>query len=118
MGRLDLLAGIIGSDGHLSKQQPAVYVINKDKKFLENTVKPLLEEFTNKQVKLKFRTDGFGKGNYWIQVYSPWLWKILIKKYRIPPGKKSTIVEPPHLTTNEEKIDFFRGWFAGDGSYG
>jgi len=31
MGRLDLLAGIIGSDGHLSKQQPAVYVINKDR---------------------------------------------------------------------------------------
>ena len=38
------------------------------------------------------------------------------KKYRIPPGKKSTIVEPPNLATNEEKIDFFRGWFAGDGS--
>ena len=37
------------------------------------------------------------------------------KNYNIPIGAKSLTIEPPELP-KEERLDFFRGWTAGDGS--
>ena len=37
------------------------------------------------------------------------------ERFNIPAGKKSGKILPPNLQTNEERLDFISGWFAGDG---
>jgi hypothetical protein len=46
MGDLALLAGIVGSDGHIAKDEPQVIITNKNLDFIERTVVPLIIKFT------------------------------------------------------------------------
>lgn len=115
MPEIDVLAGIIGSDGHLEKNQAVIRIINKDLNFLEKTVKPILNSLGISS-KPKFRSSGFGSGKFVVAFTSQELWKLMQEKFNIPTGKKSEKIEPPTLTTNQEKVDFLRGWIAGDGS--
>ncbi len=116
MSELDLLAGIIGSDGHLDKDQPAVRIVNKNKKFLEEITKPILEKFTGKKIKITNSISGFGKKRFLIIVYDRKLWKIMNEKYGIPSGNKSTNIKLPENISQKAKMNFLLGWISGDGS--
>ncbi len=116
MSELDLLAGIIGSDGHLDKDQPVIRIINKNKEFLEEIAKPILEKFTGKKIKLSNSISGFGKKRYLIIVYDRRLWKVMNEKYGIPAGNKSTKIRLPENLSSKAQMDFLLGWIAGDGS--
>ena len=116
MGDLALLAGIVGSDGHLAKDEPQVIIINKNLEFIEKIVIPLIIKFTNKFPYLRFNKSGFGTGKYFVRVWSPKIWKKLQEKYSIPYGAKSKTIKPPSNLSKKDKIDFLRGWIAGDGS--
>lgn len=115
MSNIAILAGIVASDGHIEKNQKVIRIINKDLEFLEKTVIPLIKSLTKKEPKIKKLKSGFRKEKYVIAFSSPWLWHLFQNKYNIPKGKKSAIITSPKLSKNKEKIDFFRGWFAGDG---
>lgn len=115
MGDLSVLAGIIGSDGHLSKDKSTICVINKDETFLRQIVVPLLKKYTNKEGLFRFIDSGFGSKKFLLRVCSAELMRKLNKDYNIPIGAKSIDIKPPDLP-REEQIDFFRGWTAGDGS--
>jgi hypothetical protein len=116
MGDLALLARIVGSDGHIAKDEPQIIITNKNLDFIERTVVPLIIKFTNKVPYIKFISSGFGIGKYFVRVWSPNLWKELQHKYNIPSGAKSKTIKPPNDLSKEDKIDFLRGWIAGDGS--
>jgi len=111
--KLSTLAGIVGSDGHLSKKESAIIVVNKDKEFLEKEVIPLFKELTNKKIGISKSSSGYGDYKYLVRVWDKKLQTKLNKVYGIPRGKKSTI----KLSIPEkEMIDFILGWIAGDGS--
>lgn len=116
MGNLDVLAGIIGSDGHIYGNLLSVCVVNKNLPFIEKVVIPLFREITGKNPKPKFVPAGFGNGKYKVTVSSVKFNKTLMDKYNIPPGAKSRTIKPPKLSELDEKIDFLRGWISGDGS--
>ena len=116
MSELEILAGIIGSDGHIKKNKYRLLVINKNIKFLNSVVIPLINKVTQKNPKPLFNHWGRGSGKFFVFFNSEFLWKILQDKFNIPKGKKSSKIKPPDLKTNKAKIDFLRGWFAGDGS--
>jgi DNA-binding transcriptional regulator WhiA len=116
MSDLALLAGIVGSDGHLAKDEPQIIITNKNKEFIEKTVVPLIKKFTNKVPYMRFNKSGFGTGKYFIRVWSKNIWKKLQTKYNIPSGAKSKSIKPPENLSKKDKIDFLRGWIAGDGS--
>ena len=115
MSDLSILAGIIGSDGHLSKDRSTICVINKDEIFLRQIVVPLLKKYANKEGSFRFIDSGFGSKKFLLRACSAELMRNLNRNYNIPIGKKSTTIKPPNLT-REEGLDFFRGWVAGDGS--
>ena len=115
MSDLAKLAGIVGSDGHLVKDEPLILVINKDLEFLENIVLPIVTKITGKQPIPKFRSSGFGDGKYVIRFWSPDLWNRLKSEYNIPSGAKSISITPPIGLDKKDKIDFLLGWIAGDG---
>jgi DNA-binding transcriptional regulator WhiA len=77
---------------------------------------PLITKITNKTPYKRFNKSGFGTGKYFVRVWSPTIWKILQESYNIPCGKKSKIIKPPDNLSKKDKIDFLRGWIAGDGS--
>ena len=110
------MAGIVASDGNISKDYYTVRIVNKDTEFLEFTVKPLLLKYSEKIPKLYVKKSGFGYKNYIMAVYSAKLVTVLTKKFRIPKGSKSKIIKPPLNLSLQEKIDYLRGWIAGDGS--
>lgn len=116
MGDVDVFAGIVGSDGHLSRDKSTIFVINKDEEFMDKIVLPLILNITGKRPTKKFVSAGFGNGKFKINVSSSKLWKILNQVYSIPSGAKSLTIEPPKLEGIEQKIDFIGGWIAGDGS--
>ncbi len=116
MSDLDVLAGIIGSDGHIYKDKYSLCVVNKNKEFMEGIVIPLIYSTTNKKKELKFVASGYGNGKFKVHVTSVKLCKRLIEEYRIPAGAKSYSINPPDLMELGRKIDYFRGWVAGDGS--
>ncbi len=109
MSELDILAGIIGSDGHLDKKQPVIRIINKNKIFLENVIRPLIEKFTGKKVKISNSISGFGKKRYLIIVYDKKFWKIINEKYKIPAGNKSTKIRLPENLSRKAQINFLLG---------
>ncbi len=113
---MDLFAGIVGSDGHLSRDRSTIFVINKDIQFLKEIVIPLVYTLTGKRVQPKFVNSGFSDGKYKINVSSKALWKTLNRRYNIPSGSKSSKIKPPALSNLKEKTDFMRGWISGDGS--
>ena len=115
MSDLSVLAGIIGSDGHLSKDKSTICVINKDEIFLKQIVVPLLKKYTNKEGSFRFISSGFGSKKFLLRVCSAELVRKFNNQYNIPTGAKSIVIEPPNLP-QEERLDFFRGWIAGDGS--
>ena len=116
MSDLAVLAGIVGSDGHLAKDEAQIIVLNKNKEFVESIVVPLLTKFANKIPTTRFVKSGYGTGKYFVRVWSQELYKILNTNYKIPVGRKSNIIQPPENLSLEDKIDFLRGWIAGDGS--
>ena len=46
MSDLALLAGIIGSDGHLAKDEPQIIITNNNIEFIKKTVIPLITKFS------------------------------------------------------------------------
>ena len=116
MTDMDVLAGIIGSDGHLAKSGYSVYIINKDLEFLESIGIPLMKEHSGKQPSVSFIPSGFGTGKNIVRVASKELWKRMIEQYGIPAGAKSYTIKPPNLPSLENNKDYLRGWIAGDGS--
>jgi len=117
VSKLDVLAGIVGSDGSIDRNQPIVKIINKNREFINSTIIPLIRKTTGINVKTTPKTSGFVKdNNFVINIYCKWLWKILQEKYDIPAGKKSEKGIFPKILKKEDKLDFLRGWFAGDGS--
>ncbi|MBI2233262.1 MAG: hypothetical protein HYU56_05040 [Candidatus Aenigmarchaeota archaeon] len=117
MSDLDLLAGIVGSDGHIQKLGGySVYVINKDLEFLERIVIPLFIANTKKTPKISFISSGFSDGKYVVRVASRDLWKTLVEQYNIPAGAKSKTIKPPQLFSIKNRKDYLCGWIAGDGS--
>lgn len=116
MASIDVLAGIVGSDGHLARDKSTVFIINKDIEFMEKIVRPLISEIFGKNPKAKFVNSGFGDGKYKINVSKSEIWRLLVEKYSIPSGAKSTRIQPPELGNFLARIDYFRGWVAGDGS--
>lgn len=116
MGDLDVLAGIVGSDGHIYKNRYTFCVTNKNKDFINNTVIPLIKRTTNKSPKPKFVSSGFGNGKYKVCVSSVDFCKTMINQYNIPAGAKSSSIKPPNLSSQKRNVDYLRGWIAGDGS--
>ncbi|MEM5790829.1 MAG: LAGLIDADG family homing endonuclease, partial [Candidatus Aenigmatarchaeota archaeon] len=103
----------MGSDGHLSKKESAIIIVNRDKEFLEKEVIPLLKELTNKKVSISKSSSGYGDYKYLVRVWDKKLQEKLNKIYGIPRGKKSRI----NLSIHEREVmDFILGWIAGDGS--
>ena len=117
MGKLDTLAGIIASDGHITKNLSTIFVINKDKEFMGEVVVPLLSYIAGKEPsKLTFVPSGFGTGKFKVYICSKDLSKQFVNKYNIPPGSKSRTIKPPQNLTLDESMDFLCGFIAGDGS--
>ncbi len=111
---LSSLAGIIASDGHLAKDNSTIYVINKDKKFIED-VQNMLEMYCGKRGKYKSAKSGFGSDRYLLRVNSAKLVKQLNKVYNVPIGNKSATIVPPNIN-QKESLEYIGGWIAGDGS--
>ncbi|MBI2579422.1 MAG: LAGLIDADG family homing endonuclease [Candidatus Aenigmarchaeota archaeon] len=116
MESLSVLGGIIGSDGHLSKDNSTVCVINKDLEFIDSVVIPLIQHYVGKEPKIRFINSGFGSKKYLLRVCNSKFLRSVSQVYNIPIGRKSSSIEPPRNLTNKENIDFLRGWIAGDGS--
>lgn len=116
MTDIDILAGIVASDGHIYKNKLTFCVINKNLEFLQKSVIPLIKSITEKCPKPKFVSSGFSNGKYIVYVSSVKLIKIFNEEYMIPVGSKSAIIKPPILFNNKRKIDYMGGWIAGDGS--
>ena len=116
MSKTDILAGIIGSDGHIYKDLLSLCVVNKSKPFIDEIVLPLIQEVTGKNPTPKFVSSGYGDGKYKVHISSVKFNKFLMNRYNIPAGAKSAIIKPPNITNIDDKIDFMRGWIAGDGS--
>lgn len=106
---LSILAGIIGSDGHLDKDQPVIRIINKNKEFLEEIAKLILKKFTGKKIRLSNSISGFGKKRYLIIVYDRILWKVMNEKYGIPAGNKSTKIRLPENLSSKAQMNFLLG---------
>jgi len=114
---LAILAGIVGSDGHLEKKQPAVRIINSDEKFIKEVVVPLVRDLILKNPTVKEEISGFGKKKMVVVFTSRELWTTFQEKFNIPVGSKSERIKPPNSLLNEkEKLEFLAGWIAGDGS--
>jgi DNA-binding transcriptional regulator WhiA len=116
MSDIDVLAGIIGSDGHIYKDKYSLCVVNKNEEFIEKTVIPLIQKLTGKKKKSKFVSSGYGDGKFKVHVSSVKFCRKLIEEFNIPAGAKSETIEPPNLSDNNRRIDYLRGWIAGDGS--
>jgi len=116
MSQLELLGGIVGSDGHLPRDISSITIISKDMEFLEVTVLPLIKELSGKTVEPKFSLSGFGSWKFLVRFSDRQLKQILHEKFKIPLGKKSEIDIIPEIEELEDAIDFIRGWFSGDGS--
>jgi len=117
MSEIDVLAGIVGSDGHITKDLLTTFVVNKNLEFLERIVNPLFFHATGKVPRNPvFVSSGFGSGKYKTYVCSRSLCKQLVAKYNIPAGAKSMSIVPPKGLLPEAEIDFLSGWMAGDGS--
>ncbi len=116
MTELDLLAGIVASDGHIYKNKLTFCIINKDLEFLEKIVIPSIKSVLGKCPEPKFVNSGFSDGKYKVVVSSVKLVKRFNEEFKIPAGAKSLSIKPPRLLNNKRKIEYMSGWIAGDGS--
>ena len=114
MDELSTLAGIVGSDGHLSKSENAVIIVNKDLEFINETVVPLLKKLTKNKISISKTSSGYSSYKYLVRVWDKNLQEILHKNYGIPRGKKYFINLPS--LPSDKMISFILGWIAGDGS--
>ena len=112
--KLSTLAGIVGSDGHLSKSESAIVVVNKDMEFIRKIVMPLLKSLTKKRITVTKTSSGYGDYKYLVRVWDRNLQEKLRKNYGIPRGKKDRVKLPK--LPSKDMIDFMLGWIAGDGS--
>jgi len=112
--KFSTLAGIVGSDGHLSKNESAVVVVNKDMEFLKKEVIPLMKSFTKNRITISKCSSGYGDYKYLLRVWDKNLQKKISEGYGIPRGKKLG-ANVPKLSKNK-MLGFLLGWIAGDGS--
>jgi DNA-binding transcriptional regulator WhiA len=113
---MELLGGIVGSDGHLPKDSSTIQIITADKEFLESTIVPLIKELSDITVEPKLRISGFGSWRFVVSFSNKQIKQVLHEKFKIPSGKKSEVDIIPEIDEIKDKIDFIRGWFSGDGS--
>ena len=113
-----LIAGIVASDGHIDKEDKGgIRIISKSEEFIKQVVVPSLENLTKKKPTIHIGKSGYkGTKKFIVYIYDTKLRKLLTEKYKIPPGKKSIKIEPPDALSNEEEVDYLRGWFTGEGS--
>lgn len=106
---LAYIAGIIASDGHISKNTFKVSIITSNIEFA-HTLRQILKDLGIKSGLYR------GKTGYEIFVYNKNFWNILTSKYKVPPGKKSHNLQTPDNLSKEEQIDYLRGLLDGDSS--
>ena len=107
---LAYVAGLVASDGHLTKSGYGVDIATSDEKFARK-IHDILSIVSFKVPKIsKKRTV------YVVTVYDRELFKLLTEKFRIPRGKKSDILEPPTISEEKEIVGYIRGFFDGDSS--
>ena len=106
---LEYVAGLIASDGHISKDF-GVAIYSKNRAFAKY-IKSLIEKISKKNVHIYK-----GNGSLKILVFDKELVEILGKKFRICIGKKCNILKFPIDLTENEKINFLKGYVDGDGS--
>lgn len=110
MTSLAYLAGLVGSDGHLERSRPYVYVYTKNEKFKDFIVETLKAQ-TKTKVSCKFR-----KRVFQIRVWSRELHELLQKSYSIDIGKKSDKLVSPKLLTLAEQLEYLKAFLDGDSS--
>ena len=108
---LAYIAGLVASDGSLSKKDYRVKIVTSNKQFAEK-IKQLLE-------KLGFDSniyiyDKGSRRKYEVYTYSKKLWIMLVQKFGINPGKKAKNITIPGGLSIEEKKQYVRGLFDGD----
>ena len=105
------LAGLIAADGSLERNDPFITLASADRAFLDEHARHYLEAFTRR--KTKSFVDRRAKV-YKLRIYNRRAWELLVKRYGVPTGAKSRIVEPPQKLENEEEIPYLQGWFDGE----
>jgi DNA-binding transcriptional regulator WhiA len=116
MTEIELLGGIVGSDGHLPNDASTIKIVTGDEEFLNSTLLPLIKRITSKKITVRHIDSGFGSKKFIVTFSDRRIKEILHNKLKIPLGKKSNIDIIPEIDNAKDKLDFVRGWFAGDGS--
>ena len=106
---LEYVAGLVASDGHMSKDS-GVAIYSKNRAFAKH-IKSLIEKISRKNVHIYK-----GKGSLKILVFDKELVEKLEKKFRICTGKKCNVLKFPVSLSKSEKINFLKGYVDGDGS--
>lgn len=103
------IAGLVASDGHMSKNSYKIKIVSTNKKFVD----AIRQELSN----LGFKSGLYkGKTGYEVYLYNKKLWQILLIQYKIPPGKKAYDLEIPENLSTEAEIEYLRGLLDGDSS--
>ncbi len=106
------IAGLIAADGSLEVNDPFITLPSADKDFLDKYARHYLEALTDR--KIRSFVDGNAKV-YKLRIYNRRLWEMLIERYNVPAGAKSSIVKPPLTLRASEEIPYLQGWFDGEG---
>lgn len=106
MNKMAYLAGLVASDGNLSRYNYRVKIVTSSKEFADYLLSMTHDLFRCHQLHNKIE----------LYCYNKRLWLTLNEVYNIPAGKKSYIVEPPKHMTPQESLDYLRGVLDGDGS--
>ena len=113
MNKFAEFAGIVASDGHLSKDMSTICIINKDSEFIEYA-ENLCCEVIGKKPSKRIVLSGYGHEKYLLRVCSTKTLRLLNEKFNIPIGAES--IQPPKKLEADEEISYLLGWIAGDGS--
>jgi len=116
MTEIEVLGGIVGSDGHLPKDNSTIKIVTADEEFLNLTLLPLIKRLTSRRITVRLVASGFGSKKFLVTFCDRKIKEVLHNKLKIPLGKKSNIDIIPEIENSKDKLDFLRGWFAGDGS--
>jgi len=108
---LAYIAGLVASDGSLSRKDYRVKIVTSNKQFA-GKIKRFIE-------KLGFNSSIYayskgGRRKYEVYTYSKKLWMTLVREFGINPGKKAKSITIPNGLTMEEKKQYIRGLFDGD----
>lgn len=104
------IAGLVASDGHLDRSFPKVVIATSDEEFALK-IRSLLEKVSQKESHIYKKSTAYA-----VEIWDKQLYDLLKKKYKIPSGKKSDILESPEITSEHEIMNFIRGFCDGDSS--